>query len=354
GEIEAALASHPEVREAAVVARREGPDDVRLAAFVIAETGTNPASADLRAWLRERLPEALVPATCELLETLPVTPNGKLDRVALTALAGRPQPTSLAGAAPRDEMEKALAAIWQELLGVTAIGRDDSFFDLGGHSLLAMRVVSRVRQAFGVEVPVRALFEQPTLAGLADAVRAPGGGSAVVPEQTVRRERSAGERDLPLSFSQERLWFLHQLEPESPAYNVHAALRLQGRLDRAAFAAALSEIAARHETLRTTFVMGEEQGETAEPVQRVAVAGEAELPVVDLSGLSAQTGGTAQSALSPDPSPARPPHTRPERERGATSPTGTEEEAEGNLSPSSPSPVRGGGWGDARERGLGG
>ncbi len=357
GEVEAVLASHPEVREAVVVARRENQDDVRLAAFVIAETGSAPAAADLRAWLRERLPEALVPATCELLAALPVTPNGKLDRAALTALAARPQSAGTPSAAPRDDLEQALAAIWQELLGISPmglVGRDDSFFDLGGHSLLAMRVVSRVRHTLGVEIPVRALFEQPTLAGLADAVRAAGGGSAMpkpVPAMP-RRERAAGERDLPLSFAQERLWFLHQLQPESPAYNVHAALRLQGRLDRAAFAAALTEIAARHETLRTTFVVGEENGE---PVQRVAVAGRVELPVVDLRGLSFVTEGAAHpTALSPDPSPARPPHTHPERERGATTPTGTEEATEKNLVQSSPSPVRGGGWGDARERGLGG
>ncbi len=274
GEIETVLGRHPAVREAVVLAREDAPGERRLVAYVGAAEAV-PA-AELRAHLRESLPEYMVPSALVVLEALPISPNGKVDRRALPA----PEPGGGEAEyeAPRSVTEELLAEIWAEVLRAERVGIRDSFFELGGHSLLATRVVSRVREAFGVELPLRALFEAPTVAGLAervDALRRDGAGQMVPPLVPVSREGA-----LPLSFAQQRLWFLDQLEPGSAAYNMPAALRLRGCLDVGAMQAALTGVARRHGTLRTVFAT-----ESGEPVQRIAVPAPVPLPFIDLAGL---------------------------------------------------------------------
>ncbi|MEW5927747.1 MAG: non-ribosomal peptide synthase/polyketide synthase [Gemmatimonadota bacterium] len=277
GEIEAALLAHPGVREAAVLAREDAPGDRRLVGYVVPAAAQADAAA-LREHLRARLPEYMVPAAVVALETLPLTPNGKLDRRAL------PAPEAAAAAAyvaPRTPAEEVLAGIWADVLRAERVGAEDDFFDLGGHSLLATRVVSRVREAFGVELPLRALFEAPTVAGLAERVallRAGGEGTQASPLVALPRDGSP----LPLSFAQQRLWFIHQLEPGSAAYNMPFPLRVSGALALDALERALTAVVRRHESLRTVFP--ERDGE---PVQLVAPAAPVRLPVVDLRGLEA-------------------------------------------------------------------
>ncbi|HEY2740522.1 MAG TPA: condensation domain-containing protein, partial [Thermoanaerobaculia bacterium] len=270
GEIEAALLALPGVREAVVVARED-----RLVAYVVGE-------AAFREQLRERLPEHMVPSVFMTLETLPLTANGKVDRKALPA--PEEQQTSEDWLAPRTPVEEVVAGIWAELLGFSAgdrVGADSNFFELGGHSLLATRVASRLRSAFGVELPLRDLFEAPTVAGLAARIeitlRTPRSGTASPAPPLVPVPR---EGPLPLSFAQQRLWFIDQLEPGSPLYNLPVALGVEGPLDADVLARALGEIARRHEALRTLFV--EQEGA---PVQVIQPAAPFVRPVVDLSGL---------------------------------------------------------------------
>ncbi|HEY2738210.1 MAG TPA: amino acid adenylation domain-containing protein, partial [Thermoanaerobaculia bacterium] len=296
GEIEVALAHHPGVREAVVLARQDEPGDQRLVAYVVPAAEPAPSPAELREALLHVLPEYMVPATFVSLAELPVTANGKLDRQALPAPARR---EAAAFAAPRTEVEQVLAALFAEVLGVERVGVEESFFDLGGHSLLATQVIARLRQAFGLDFALRKLFEHPTVASLAREIeKASRSGVSAVVERAERVPRTV---DLPLSFAQERLWLLQQLEPGSAAYNMPVELELSGALDAlnvAALAAALTGVLGRHESLRTTFV----------PVggvlyQRIAPplpAGElAALPLVDLSALpeavrQAAAGGLAQ------------------------------------------------------------
>ncbi|HEU0076107.1 MAG TPA: amino acid adenylation domain-containing protein, partial [Longimicrobiaceae bacterium] len=275
GEIEAALLEEPSVREAAVLAREDHPGERRLVGYVVAPGGD---TAGLREHLRKRLPEYMVPAAIVMLDSLPLTPNGKLDRRAL------PAPDAASAevyVAPRTPAEEMLAGILGEVLRLERVGAEDNFFELGGHSLLATRVVSRVREAFGVELPLRALFEVPTVAGLAGRVEALlTGGEAKQAPPLVRVARDGSA--LPLSFAQQRLWFIDQLEPGSAAYNMPHALRLRGRFDPAVLERAVTEVVRRHETLRTVFAVVD-----GEPVQVVRDASPVTLPVTDLRSLPA-------------------------------------------------------------------
>ncbi|MFF2951680.1 amino acid adenylation domain-containing protein [Kitasatospora sp. NPDC057965] len=207
----------------------------------------------LRAALAERLPGYMVPSAYVLLDALPLTPNGKTDRKALPAPDGERRDLAAAYVAPRDEREEALCALFAKVLGVPAVGVHDSFFDLGGHSLLATRLVSQIRSALGAEVQVRALFETPTVAGLARhlAGGGPGSADAAPPRPDLAPEARPGE--LPLSFAQRRLWFLDRLEGPSATYNIPMAVRLSGPLDTAALRSALADVIERHEALRTVF-----------------------------------------------------------------------------------------------------
>ncbi|MFL6200615.1 MAG: condensation domain-containing protein, partial [Thermoanaerobaculia bacterium] len=274
GEIEAALLRHPEVREAAVDLRRGPSGEPLLTAWI-----AGPVS-DLRSHLRELLPEALIPSVFVPLPALPLTAAGKVDRRAL------PDPeVAAATQAPRTPVEELVAEIWREVLGVDA-GPDDSFFALGGHSLLAVRVLSRVREAFGVDLPVRTLFAAPTVrglaagltAGLAAGVEAAGEGSLLPP-------LVPGPGGLaPLSFPQQRLWFLDRLQPGRAIYNVPIALRLDGPLDPAALERSLDGAIRRQEALRTRFVEVDGQ-----PWQEVLPPSPFPLPEADLSALPPET-----------------------------------------------------------------
>ncbi|HEX6911548.1 MAG TPA: amino acid adenylation domain-containing protein [Longimicrobium sp.] len=256
GEIEARLAEHEALREAVVLAREDAPGDKRLVAYYVA---AEPVEAEaLRRHVGERLPEHMVPAAFVRLEQFPLTPNGKLDRRALPAPDGDAFATR-GYEAPAGEMEQALAAAWSEVLGVERVGRRDHFFELGGHSLLAVRMVSRVRRALGLDAALGTVFQRPVLADFAQALAAAGRAElpAIGPV-----DRGA---PLPLSYAQQRLWFLEQSGDLGSTYHVPLGLRLRGALDRGALLRALDRIVARHEVLRTTF--GIRHGE---PEQRIA------------------------------------------------------------------------------------
>ncbi len=289
GEIEVALREHPAVARAAVVAVPDPVGDSRLVAYVVQTAGAPaPAREELTAYLARRLPDHMVPRLYVALDELPSTPSGKLDRRALPAPGAAPAGST----APRTAAEEIVAGLWADVLGLEAVGIEEDFFQLGGHSLLATRVVSRLRRAFGVELPVRSLFEAPTVARLAAAVekaRASGPGIEAPPLV------AAGEPGpRPLSFAQERLWFLDRLEPGRATYNVPAVLALSGPLDPASLARALADVAARHETLRTRFVAGPDG--TARP--EVDPAPAPRLPVVDLGGLGERDRGPGAGRLS--------------------------------------------------------
>ncbi|MEO8383507.1 MAG: amino acid adenylation domain-containing protein [Acidobacteriota bacterium] len=247
GEIEAVLNACAGVREAVVIAREDVPGDKRLVAYLVADAGVPLQAAELRTALSMRLPEYMLPSAFVALVAMPLTANGKLDRKALPA----PDATSLVVReyeAPQGEIETALAAIWQDLLEVPQVGRQDHFFELGGHSLLAVQLVSRIRTALGVELPLRAVFAGPSLSALAGAV-------GVAGSSTLGRiQRADRTQALPLSLAQQRLWFIDQLDrAASAAYHMSAALRLFGKLDIAALRATLDRLMARHESLRTSF-----------------------------------------------------------------------------------------------------
>jgi amino acid adenylation domain-containing protein/thioester reductase-like protein len=254
GEIEAALAEHAQVREAAVLAREDSPGVIRLVAYVVPETA-EPAREDLtgnlREHLSERLPEYMVPSAFVTLDSFPSTSHGKLDRRAL------PVPDDEAFVrqtyvAPQGETERTLARLWQELLGVERVGREDDFFALGGHSLIAVRLISRLAQMFGSELSLGTLFAHPILHRLAhalDAAQTDAGAATSTPIPRLQREGP-----LALSYAQQRLWFLAQLDSVSATYHLPFALRLRGELDSDALRRSLDRLFARHEGLRSIFV----------------------------------------------------------------------------------------------------
>ena len=252
GEIEAALVAHEAVREAVVLVDEDSPGEKQLVGYVASEPGAALDVATLRASLAQRLPEYMVPPALLVLSTMPLTPNGKIDRRALAALEHQKH-ESVADSyvAPRTPIEEVIASIWCDIFDKERVGVHDKFADLGGHSLLAIQIIARTREAFRVDVALRAIFEAPTIAGLAEQVEAAMHEAEGTPPPPIEHVSRDGE--LLLSFAQERLWFLHQLEPSSPYYNVPSALRLSGKLDIEALDRALREIVRRHEVLRTTF-----------------------------------------------------------------------------------------------------
>ncbi|WEQ54973.1 amino acid adenylation domain-containing protein [Komagataeibacter nataicola] len=244
GEIEARLTECSGVRTAAVIAREDIPGDRRLVGYVVPEPDATPDPATLRRALAAVLPDYMVPAALVLLDALPLTPNGKLDRKALPAPDFTPAGE---GRAPRNPQEAILAALFAEVLGLTRVRIDDSFFDLGGHSLLATRLASRIRSSLNIDLPVRAVFENPTVAGLAEATA---GQEDSNRPPLVPMTRPA---ILPLSFAQQRLWFLFRLEGPSATYNMPLSIQMDGPLSIAAMQTALGDVVARHESLRTVF-----------------------------------------------------------------------------------------------------
>ncbi|HEY0607123.1 MAG TPA: amino acid adenylation domain-containing protein, partial [Herpetosiphonaceae bacterium] len=340
GEIEAVLTQHPQIREAVVLVRQHKTGDARLVAYVVEEQrnkGTKEqrnkdASTDsppspvateaearrgsgqggrgdeglaqnqseglipaLRAFLKERLPDYMLPSAFVVLETLPLTVNGKVDRRALPEPdAARPE-IEHAFVAPRNPVEQTLAEIWQAVLGVEQIGIHDNFFALGGHSLLATQLVARVRDALQVDVPLRDVFAVPTvteMAALIETIHADGNTKDDTPPlRPVDRDGP----QLP-SFTQERFWFLSQLEPASPLYNISAMLRIAGPLDSRVFSQSLNALISRHEILRTTFMLVEGQ-----PMQVIAPHTPIDLPYIDLRSLpAAEREATAQELADED------------------------------------------------------
>ena len=283
GEIEAAVREHERVRECVVAAREDTTGDVRLVAYVVARAGVRvaeaPTARELRGFLQERLPEYMIPPAFVALDALPLTRNGKIDRQALPAPELACDEQEGAYVAPRTTTEELLAGIWSHLLGVERLSVVGNFFELGGHSLLATQAVSQMRRAFGVEIPLRSLFEAPTVAGLAVRIETALAGETGTPLPPVKRISHEGH--LGLSYAQQRLWFLQELEPESAAYNIPRAFRIRGALDVEALEQTLSEIARRHEILRTTFRVVNGQ-----PVQVVAEPQPLGLPIVELAHMS--------------------------------------------------------------------
>ncbi|MCP2167076.1 non-ribosomal peptide synthetase [Goodfellowiella coeruleoviolacea] len=242
GEIAAVLGAHPAVATAAV-ALRANEREPRLVAYVVPAGEGAPDPGELRAHATAALPPYMVPSAFVVLPELPLTPNGKLDR---KALPDDDNPADTRFRAPRTPQEQVLCELFADVLGVGAVGVDDSFFELGGHSLLATRVVTRIRAVLGVELSVRAVFEHPTIAGLARVV---GTAGSTRPPLTPRPRPAV----VPLSFAQQRLWFLNQLAPADTAYHMPLVLRLRGHLDEAALRAAHHDVVTRHESLRTVF-----------------------------------------------------------------------------------------------------
>jgi amino acid adenylation domain-containing protein len=317
GEIEATLRQHETVSEAVVTLRQDASGEKRLVAHVIAKPGCTIEVRQLRDYLRGKLPEYMLPAAFVTLTAFPLTVSGKIDRLALPA----PE-TNLeiedSYIAPRGALEEVLSTIFAEVLKLERIGVRDNFFDLGGHSLSATQIVSRVREAFRVELPVRKIFEQPTVEGLAQALREDEGEwiertaelllqvssfsdeeagrkLAHPVERHVEKEEAASERPLeeklttrpgrtaPLSFAQQRLWFLDQYEPENILYNIPAAIRLNGALNVTALERSLNKILKRHEALRTTFALVGDR-----PVQVINEPGSFRLTVTELRERSAE------------------------------------------------------------------
>ncbi|MFB9907499.1 non-ribosomal peptide synthase/polyketide synthase [Allokutzneria oryzae] len=275
GEIEAALLDHPSVRQAAVIAREDNPGVKRLVAYVVGD------SSALRDHLSVRVPDYMVPAAFVELNALPLTTNGKLDRKALPAPEWEPAESSIA---PRTDDERTMAGIWADVLG-TSVGAEDNFFALGGDSILSIRVTSRVRAAFGVEISPRELFTNPTVAALTAAITGEQPTEAV---PVVPRDGS----ELPLSFAQQRLWFLNEFEPDSTEYLTPLAVRLRGDLDVDALSSAMTALVARHEALRTTFESVDGRG-----VQRVSPPQPVRVPVVDTDDLDAALAEEATKAF---------------------------------------------------------
>jgi amino acid adenylation domain-containing protein len=275
GEIEAVLRGHQQVSEA-VVMLREVDGDKRLVAYVVGDA----QASELREYLRERLPDYMVPSFFVDLDELPLLPNGKINRHALSSSESIPAQEA-EYEAPRTQTEELLAGLWARLLRVSEVGVNDNFFELGGHSLLAIQLISLIRDAFGLELPLSELFEHPTVFDLAQSVEREmrvNEGLLVPPLLPAARENA-----LPLSFAQQRLWFLDQLMPDSNAYTLAQAIRLRGALNPASLEQSINDVIRRHESVRTTFDTID-----GDPVQVIAPFKYVSLPLVDLSWLSNQ------------------------------------------------------------------
>lgn len=278
GEVETALAKHPSIRESAVVVRGERDGEKRLVAYFVTD-GSALTVSELRSFLASQLPEFVVPSAFHQLRALPLSANGKVNRLALPDLAPARPNLSADYVAPRNEIETRLAAIWSEVLHVEQIGVEDNFFELGGHSLLAAQVISRVRREFKLEISLRVMFECPNVTRLARAIQNADPNDQLLSVPAISPVERNGTA--PLSFNQQQFWLLDQVGPNRSAYNVCSAIKINGALDVQKLQKALETIVARHEVLRTNIVV---DGGT--PMQVISASMPVPLPVSDLSGLS--------------------------------------------------------------------
>ncbi|MEG4111235.1 MULTISPECIES: amino acid adenylation domain-containing protein [unclassified Microcoleus] len=280
GEIEAVLMQNRAVQDAVVIDQEYDLNDKRLVAYVVPSQEQVLSISELRRDLKQKLPEHMIPSAFVQLEAVPLTPNGKVDRRALPVPDGTRSNLEETFVPHLTPFEEVLAGIWSEVLRLEWVGIHDNFFELGGHSLLATQVISRVREAFGVELPLHTLFEEPTLAGLAKSVETASRAEEKGSLQGLPISLISREGDLPLSFAQQRLWFLDQLMSGTPLYNLPNALGLKGSLNVTALEQSLSEIVRRHEALRTTF-----SAVNGQPIQVIHPAVTLLLPIVDLREL---------------------------------------------------------------------
>ncbi|MCM0593872.1 MAG: amino acid adenylation domain-containing protein [Gloeotrichia echinulata DEX184] len=278
GEIEAVLNAHPQIQQAVVIATEDIPGDKRLVAYLV-KSDEFLTNKQIRDFLKQQLPEYMLPSVFVTLDTIPLTPNGKIDKKALPIPDGVSREVEYI--APRTPSEEIIANIFATVLNQQNIGINDNFFSLGGHSLLATQLISRLRLAFNVEIPLRAVFESPTVTQLDIAIaqlRSQERGLILPPIQAIEGDRE----QLPLSWAQERLWFLNQLEGDSATYNMPAAVKIAGDLDINALQQALSEIVQRHEILRTSI-----QTVNGTPIQVIHPQVTTSINVVDLQQLLA-------------------------------------------------------------------
>ncbi len=289
GEIEAVLGQQPEVSAAVVVAREDDPGDRRLVAYVVLAGELD--QAQLRERLRSQLPDYMVPSVFVTLEALPLTPNGKVDRLALPKNEAQ-APALSSQAAPQTELEKTIADIWQQVLKTADLRRDDNFFALGGHSLLATQVISRLRQVVQRDLPIRLLFDAPTVAALAQHLEAESLAESATTGLSGAIQPTQRSQPLPLSFAQERLWVLDQIDPGDSSYIIATAVELTGNLNLAALEQSLNIVIQRHESLRTSFVTVD-----GRPVQAIAPQLSITLHPSDLRALPAEQQPLAVQSL---------------------------------------------------------
>lgn len=274
GEIEGALSRQQGVEAAAVIHWKDAENHDQLVGYVVPRQGSDVSPGLLRRSLLEELPEYMVPSTFVLLSSIPRTPGGKLDRKALPAPV---QENAAVGSLPRTPVEQMVAVIWEEVLHVENVGIHNSFFELGGHSLSVLQLLARVLEVFKVQIPLRRVFDAPTIAELAETIT-----EAITRADAPFKpplEPAASADSKPLSFSQQRLWFLHRLEPESPAYNLPAVIDLPPDVDLQALERALAAVVQRHEVLRGVFVEADGVAE-----QRIRAEAEAPINLIDLTG----------------------------------------------------------------------
>jgi len=274
GEVEVVLSQNEGVAEVVVVAQEDTAGDNYLAAYIVPGIEPPPTVSDLRGYLKQKLADYMIPTAYVMLDELPLTPNGKVDRRALPAPENIRPDTQETYIAPRDELELQLTKIWEDVLNIRPVGIRDDFFDLGGHSLLAVRLFAELEKVFGKNLPLATLFQAPTIEQLVGVVHDEGWQSPSLISPTSR------EGDIPLSFAQERLWFLDQLEPGNSTYNMALAYRLKGSLNVAVLEQSFNQIVACHESLRTTF-----SAVNGQPVQHIAPKLTLSLPMFDLSTL---------------------------------------------------------------------
>ncbi|MGB3534215.1 MAG: amino acid adenylation domain-containing protein, partial [Microcoleaceae cyanobacterium] len=277
GEIEASLREHPQVKQAVVSVSSQG-EEKRLVAYIVSDENSELNESQLRQFVAEKLPSYMIPSAWVRLDVLPLTPNGKIDINALPKPEQELVNLSDSHEIPQTPTEEILAGIWANILNFKHIGRTDNFFELGGHSLLATRVISQIREVFNIDLPLRRLFETPTLARLAEAIliaKKTDSKLKIKPLQRITREEN-----LPLSFAQQRQWFLAQLEPDSPFYNIPGAVRIEGELNINILEQSLNTVIHRHEVLRTNFLTVE-----GKPKIVISPSLQFKLPVIDITEL---------------------------------------------------------------------